>query len=402
VTSARHGGKNSHHDANDFSGVPAAPVAAPHNAEATSIRQTAYDFLASRFGGKPKGAYVLIWRWRGRKSYWFTDLGEAATLVEQLQNEDVYVGVALSPNGFGPHKRCRVEHTAGIAALWTDLDIASNAHKKLNLPRSVEEALSLIPPTLPPSQIVHTGHGVQAWWIFREPWLFRDGVDRSYAADLAHRFNQDFRMRARMRGWDVDSVSDLARVLRVPGTTNTKVADAYCPVFILENRDRRYDRSELEETLNIAGIPPRGTGNRPRKVGGGQIAGQPWILNPNAKPPVEKFRLLLEIEPRFALSWRNNRPDFQDQSASAYDQSLATFAAQVHWSDQEIIDLLIAHRRKHGADLKLRPDYYRRTLEKARASAAQAALRDNHPEDDASCGTSSSPESGDAKGLIHG
>jgi len=32
------------------------------------------------------------------------------------------------------------------------------------------------------------------------------------------------------------------------------------------------------------------------------------------------------------------------------------------WTGQEIVDLLIGHRRKHHADLKLRRDYYERTL----------------------------------------
>ena len=47
--------------------------------------------------------------------------------------------------------------------------------------------------------------------------------------------------------------------------------------------------------------------------------------------------------------------------------SLATRALAAGWTGQEVVNLLIAHRRKHGEDLKLRKDYYERTLNLAMA-----------------------------------
>ena len=55
-----------------------------------------------------------------------------------------------------------------------------------------------------------------------------------------------------------------------------------------------------------------------------------------------------------------------DQSASAYDLSMATIALGAGWSDQEVVNLLICWRRKHGHDLKLRENYYGVTLDKAK------------------------------------
>jgi hypothetical protein len=95
------------------------------------------------------------------------------------------------------------------------------------------------------------------------------------------------------------------------------------------------------------------------------------VLNLGANPPVEKSKLLSELEPRFALSWQHRRPDLKDQSASGYDMSLAVFAAGAGWTDAEIIPLLLAHRRKYSADLK-RPDYYIRTVQKSRVFAARS------------------------------
>jgi hypothetical protein len=48
--------------------------------------------------------------------------------------------------------------------------------------------------------------------------------------------------------------------------------------------------------------------------------------------------------------------------------ALANLAVQAGWADQEIANLLIAHRRKFNEDLKLRDSYYAKTIGKARAA----------------------------------
>jgi hypothetical protein len=330
----------------------------------------ALNFLVPIFAANPTDTYILLWQLRYKRSHWFRGLDPAAALVERLRSEDLYVGVGLAANRHGPNERCKASCTVGIPALWIDLDIAGTAHQKPNLPPTIEDALRLIPTDLPPSMIVHTGHGVQCWWLLREPWLFANSEERVRAADLARRFNLLFKLRAKERGWDVDSVSDLARVLRIPGSTNTKIHGAHCPVYVYRDSQHRYGVTELQGYLDAAGIDDVQNG-RCRRAAATRQSDDSWVeLRPDANPPSEKFQLLCEIEPRFLRSWKHKRKDLQDQSPSAYDMSLATFAARVMWSDQEVADLLIAHRRKHDADLKLRQDYYRRTIEKARAAAA--------------------------------
>ena len=67
------------------------------------------------------------------------------------------------------------------------------------------------------------------------------------------------------------------------------------------------------------------------------------------------------------MSCERQRTDLPDSSASGYDQSLANFAANAGWSDQEIVNLLIAHRRTFGDDLNLNnPQKYQRTIATAR------------------------------------
>src|SRR5207237_5297160 len=85
----------------------------------------------------------------------------------------------------------------------------------------------------------------------------------------------------------------------------------------------------------------------------------PLKLGAAAQPPLEKFAQLLTTVPAFAEAWHKDRPSLSDQSQSGYDLSLANIAALNGWTDQEIADLLIAARRKHGEkpEKALRLDY---------------------------------------------
>jgi hypothetical protein len=88
-------------------------------------------------------------------------------------------------------------------------------------------------------------------------------------------------------------------------------------------------------------------------------------LSKDAEKPEKKFEALCKEEPKFLLSWERKR-DMQDQSASSYDLSLANYAVRYGWTSQETVNLLIASRKEHGDDLKLRYDYYANTLLVAR------------------------------------
>jgi hypothetical protein len=83
----------------------------------------------------------------------------------------------------------------------------------------------------------------------------------------------------------------------------------------------------------------------------------------------------MENDPKFNKSWGRRRPDLLDQSASSYDMSLASIAVMAGWSDQEIVNLIIASRRNNRDDLKLREDYYARTIAKARGPAEQVQIQ---------------------------
>lgn len=331
--------------------------------EVVTVSTEIRAFLDALFGDKPDNLYMLIWTLKNKRSAWFTDLDRAAVYAAaQAAQTDVYVGVSLSQRDYGASARCPAAQAAGIVGLWVDLDIADPVHKKPNLPPSEREALALLDSLgLAPSIVVHSGHGLQAWWLLREPWVFETDQDRDAAAALVQRWQHALKAKAAVQGWDVDSTNDLARVLRLPGTVNHK-ADPV-PVRILQESEARYNPSDFEQYLpedssQRRQLPPKRVGN--------------IVLNSNATPPFDKFEALLEIEPKFRATWERKRKDLPDQSPSAYDFALANYAVMAGWADQEIVDLLIAHRRKHSDDLKLRPDYYERTIAKVRETLRRA------------------------------
>jgi hypothetical protein len=328
-------------------------------------------FLGSLLDAVPDDLWTSLWTLADKRSHWFP-VGEgvepmAASAVELAGASDVYVSVSVARQAAGAFRRINSESSAGIMGLWADVDVATpDVHKKWNLPPDEEGAMSLVEATgLKPTLLVHSGHGLQAWWLFDEFWGFDSEEDRLEAAQLAQAWNTTLRVRAAEREWNVDSTFDLARVMRVPGTTNRKGTPAV-PVALLVEGGPRYGRTDFDpfcvddRFLQELGLSPS------RSYVVGELR-----LDADASPPFAKFDAMMGVEPLFARSWDRTRRDLPDQSASSYDMSLASLAAMGGWADQEIVDLLVASRRKHGDDLKLRRDYYARTVAKAHDGIAR-------------------------------
>jgi hypothetical protein len=99
-----------------------------------------------------------------------------------------------------------------------------------------------------------------------------------------------------------------------------------------------------------------------------------FSMRADAEPPSVKFGILAGTDPAFLATVEYARTDMQDQSPSAYDLSLAIRTMRAGWTAQEIVDLLVNCRRTHGVDLKLRRDYYARTLTAAEKSLGKQAV----------------------------
>lgn len=334
----------------------------------------ASDFLRLLWGDAPPGQ-ALIWRLPGKQSTWFRNWDNVDRFCEAHKRDcDIYTGVSLisaTSNGIGAHTRTSNTNAAAIAGLWADIDVEGPYHKKINLPPTAEAVILELWPR--PTVTIHSGHGLQVWWLFDKPWVFADAGERQQAQQLTQWWHQRLSKHFAKKHWALDATHDLARVMRLPGTINHKGEhpdrdghSGAAPVIMLSSQPQtRLDRGELmvgafaTQTPRMAPEVPFGTLCPP-------VPGERLECHPDAMPPLARFEALAAISEKFMRSWLHQRRDLPDQSASAYDLSLASIAVQAEWCDQEIVNLLIAHRRERGEDLKLREDYYQRTIRRAR------------------------------------
>lgn len=323
------------------------------------------DVLAARFlnilyPDKEKRDRILIWTLKDRKSHWFTDIQEASRhAVVQASETDVYFGVGLTDQVLENHQRAKSDQITAIPGAWADIDVVHPLRKKKNLPETKDEAIAFLDGfKFKPSLTIDSGYGIQAYWLFKEIHRINTEDEREHTNHVLLRWHQTLLLDTKEKGWSLDSVHDLSRVMRIPGTWNRKGTVKPIPVKIISESDFRCELEDLEGRSIEYALPSKADD----KFKAIDIA-----LSQDANPPFEKFAVLSENEPKFNMSWNRKRKDLRDNSPSGYDMSLAAFACRAGWYDQEIVDLLIASRRKHGDDLKFKnPDYYKRTVYWAR------------------------------------
>jgi hypothetical protein len=278
--------------------------------------------------------------------------------TKEAEKKEVYFGLGLASANF--NKRNKASDIVAIAGFWADIDLATPWRTGKRLPGSTDEAMSILE-QLPfePSLLIDSGHGIHAYWLFKEPWIFESDQERIKAAQSAKGWVEEVRTAARGLGWDADPVGDLARVLRLPDTFNRKGPEPVQVRVVFDCPERRYNPEDFEEFAVDLDPAPATQGE--------------FVLRPDADPPADKFAALTLASPAFEQTWNCQRLDLADQSQSSYDLSLATIAALNGWSDQEIADLVIAARRCHGQKPRkaLRQDYIARTIASARRSAEE-------------------------------
>ena len=211
-------------------------------------------FLNYLYGGHQQG-FLGITTFPGPRTHFF-DLSQAGALEkaarlggELAASRDVYFGTGLLmerlQTGRGAEK-----DVISIPGGWADADYLHKVHAATDLPPTPDDGLWLIEQFgLKPTVLVHTGHGWQPHWIFDQPWCFSDTEARAQARQFTDRLQAILRRIAAQRKWSMDNTSDLARLLRLPGSINFRDRTAPCLVTF-EITGPRYDREALLEFVN--------------------------------------------------------------------------------------------------------------------------------------------------------
>lgn len=147
-----------------------------------------------------------------------------------------------------------------LNALYADIDIKPGGCTDLDQAHQLIDDISVVIGTRP-TVVIHSGHGLQPLWpIDDEDNATLDSPERTaMAAAVLKRWGRLVATIAATRDISVDSVFDLPRILRVPGTTNhkgepvpaTAVADTGAPLSIGEICDRLDEYGVAEMATDV-------------------------------------------------------------------------------------------------------------------------------------------------------
>ena len=220
--------------------------------------------------------------------------GQCATheqAVERIEALDaagsrgVYLRVTTVARELGPHERGGSADAHCLPGLWADLDFGSEGHKHnpskhdgRTLPPDEDCARQVLATScLPaPSLWVHSGGGLYPWWLLDRAIEVTD-ENRDSIEALSSRWQETIQTAAHRLGYEYGAgVGDLARVLRVPGTTNRK-AGMERPCRVVEDTASVYRLDELRDVL-----PPRPasqTASRAPAISGARSAPSESVLD---------------------------------------------------------------------------------------------------------------------------
>lgn len=400
-----------------------------------SRAEQASAFCSVLFGGlgdddRLAGLYATLWDSADKLTRWrrADQPGAVASLIAELDEhpnaEAVYIGVGLAaePRHNRTHRECddgtvvtdqrpRREDVVGLFGLWADIDIAGEGHADAHYPPTVEAARRVVDAMgLKPTLVLHSGGGLQVWWMFAEPWLVRDAADpvaeHARMTKLATDWLRTVQYRADVVGrFKIDSVFDLARLLRPAGTTNRKIAGNPRKVEILEHDPGAvYEAEDFEAHLpepavltayanpvnTITGVAlSEAEAAMVREVNFAALwtrVNSVAYRTADYTPPWLVDILELEAEADggkpgdIARVWNHNRPDLKDDE-NRYDAALVKLLAEFEAVDTEgLIEAIMCRRlrlpdsaKADKVDPRKRLDYITRTVAKFRAKAEDQA-----------------------------
>ena len=358
-------------------------------------------FCSALFGG-PGGdgddrladLYAAVWSLPGRETRWRRgdDLGAIASAITELAEAQgtpggpigIYIGPGMTRVDKGRFKRAKAHDVVAIPGLWADIDIAGGPHTSKPYPPDFDAAVALAhAPGVVPTAIIRTGHGIHAWWLFPEPYILDDGEDfeaeQGKLAAIVQDWNSTLRYHAQRLGqWKIDSVFNLDRLMRVPGTMNLRVEDDPQRAEIVElDENRRYELDDLvalfadREVLDS--YSPATRGRKALELAGVDLT-RTWARVNSAAYrerdyTPEWLAAVLEIDGSagpLSLAWAGKRADLHNDQSS-YDASVVRILADYGFSKDHQIEAMMCRRIRSGqkvdkVDPRVRTDYIELTL----------------------------------------
>lgn len=342
---------------------------------------SAAQFLEAVFGNAVSAErQIVIWG-KDAGSVWASSSEEAVTAVTPQRP---YVHACLhssdlrtSPGHDLTRGRGVKTSATCVPGLWADIDIASS-DKRRPYPTDLASAidLALQHPIGVPTLIVETGGGIHAWWLLDEPVALSSDTDREEAQWLSTSFGASLLEVAKENDWSIDSVWDLARVLRCPGVVNSKYGRESKLIY---QSGERYSIQAVHEAERLRELRRRS--DKSPSTPPGAVLARPeggacpaFNMTPNPRP-AQALDSLLEADQRLADTWDLERPDLAYDD-SRIEMSLAGRLQRKGLPVQEIVDTCRYWRRTRAEKRRKaeRRDYYENLIRKLFEDEGEASF----------------------------
>jgi hypothetical protein len=326
---------------------------------------------------------ISVWCHPSSRTKWFESKPEANEYCESVNGkENCYFGLGMIRD-IPKQGRGKESDVMALTSMYIDVDVDDGTVKRgkaERLPKTIKEAKRILDAIgLPPSILVFSGHGYQAYWLFKEPLLFEIEADRQSAKMMMRAWNSTARACAASIGYTIDSTFDLARVFRVPGTMNMKGKQPIQSMIVEPEQNDSNIRYYIPDDFEQLFIPDA-LKEFPQPESLNRVEVSP--VRPISQDSIPDIIMVAcENDSRFKKTWERKRTDFSkgDTSASAYDMAITSFLVRAGALDQVIADAIYHWRKKHGEDTKklLRRDYLMKMISKVRSSLkAEVAVAD--------------------------
>jgi putative DNA primase/helicase len=179
------------------------------------------------------------------------------TLAEHahVPSQDVNTWYGVNPIRPDSTGRGTAKDVTRLAAVWVDIDIKPGGAADFDIARAIADDIGTMLDAYP-TAITYSGHGIQPIWAIdvEDGQIHGDG-DRSRAQAILKRFGRLARLAAATHEADLDSVFDLPRILRAPGSINLKDPADPKPVITLPGSGHPLTYEALDDVLDAHSIP---------------------------------------------------------------------------------------------------------------------------------------------------
>jgi hypothetical protein len=214
----------------------------------------------SAFWGAPFNGALKMWSAKTKMTSSYVS-GEIPRLTDDIEKrmrtEDLYFGLSTQPDDLDSSARGSNETAILLPGIFSDIDFAETKESAKHYPPNSAIALKLIHSfEAQPFLIQHSGNGFHVLYAFDQPLVMRNREERRRAQAILREFGRKLSSHFKSSGYEIDKVSDLARVFRVPTTFNHK-SGVSKPVSVIEfNPAHRLSLAELERSLPASDVDP--------------------------------------------------------------------------------------------------------------------------------------------------